>query len=58
MAAVPNTITVAITLCGWFSDTKNIIFNISNVYERIANEVFNNNFNNGIDLKFSDIDKH
>ena len=58
MAAVPNTITRALTLCVVLSDTDGIISYVSNASERILNNVFNDNFNTGIDLKFSDIDKH
>ena len=58
MYAVPNTITSALTICVALDDTSNIIFNVSNASDRISNEVFNNNFNTCIDLKFSDFDKH
>ena len=57
MDDVPNTITSALTLCGVLSDTDGIIFDGSNASERIANDVFNDNFNTYIDLKFYDIDK-
>ena len=58
MAAVPNTVTSAPTLCGALSDTDDIIFDGSNTFERIANDVLNDNFNTCIDLKVSDFDKH
>ena len=58
MAAVNITITRALTLCLVLADTDGIIFNESNDSDRIANDVFNDNFNTCIDLKFSDIDKH
>ena len=58
MAAVINTITSALTLCGVLVDTDGIIFDGSNASERIENSVFNDNFNTCNDLKFFDIDKH
>ena len=58
MAAVNITITRALTLCLVLADTDGIIFNESNDSDRIANDVFNDNFNTCIDLKFSDLDKH
>ena len=58
MAAVLNTITSALALCVLLADTNGIIFDGSNSSERIANYVFNDNFNTCIDLKFSDIEKH
>ena len=57
MAAVNITITRALTLCLVLADTDGIIFNESNDSDRIANDVFNDNFNTCIDLKFSDLDK-
>ena len=58
MATVPNTVTSALTLYGLIADTNDIIFNTSKASERIENEVFNDNFNTCIDLKFSDLDEH
>ena len=58
MAAVTNNINRTITLCGVLADTGGIIFDRSNVSEMIENDVFNDNFNTCIDLKFSDIDEH
>ena len=58
MAAVTNTVTRALTICGAIADTNNTIFDGSNTSERIANEFFEDNFNTCIDLKFSNIEKH
>ena len=58
MAAVPNTISYTLILCGVLADTNGIIFDGSNASERIANVVFNDNFTTCIDLKFSDLDEH
>ena len=58
MAAFPNTLNSALTLCVVLTDTNDIIFNRSNTSDSITNEVFNDNFNDCIDLKFSDIEKH
>ena len=57
MAAVTNTLTSTLTLCGALAVTNDIIFNGSNTYEGIKNKAFNDNFNTCIDLKFSDIDE-
>ena len=58
MAAVPNTITITIKLCGVLADANAIIFDVSNASEMITNKVFNNNFNTFIYLKFSDVNKY
>ena len=57
MAAVTNTITSALTLCGVLGDTNGIIFDESNASDRIENAVFNNNLNTCNGLRSSDIDK-
>ena len=58
MDAFPNTVTRALTLCGVLADTEGIIFDGSNSSEIISNDLFDDNFNTCIDLKFSDIDEH
>ena len=58
MAAVINTITSALTLCGVLVDTDGIIFDGSNASERIENSVFNDNFNTCICLKLCNLEKH
>ena len=58
MGDVTNTITRTLTLCRLLADKYVTIFDGSNASERIANDVFNDNFNTYIDLKFYDIEEH
>lgn len=56
-AAVPaNTVTDALTLCGVLVDTANAVWNGMNAAERIAGEVFNDNFNTCVDISFSELE--
>ena len=51
-----NAATEALTLCGVLDNTNNTIFNDPNAAERIAGEVFSDNFNTCIDITFMELE--
>ena len=46
----------ALSRCGVLADTNNIAFNGADASERIAGEVFNDNFSSCIDIQFSELE--
>ena len=50
------TITDALITCGVISDTTGLIVNGNNEAEMIASDVFNENFNTCVDIKFSQLE--
>ena len=52
----PHTIEDALAKCGMLADTANLIVYISNAAQRIAAEVFNNNFTTCLDIEFSELE--
>ena len=57
MAAIFNNITSALLLFEVLADSDIIIFDVSNDFEGIANNVFSANFNTCIVLKLYDLDE-
>ena len=53
-----NTVTTALALCGVDRDTNNIIFNGSLTSGRIAEEIFEDNFDTFMDISYEELDDH
>ena len=54
--AANQTVSDALAICGVLIDTNNHIVNGNNAAERIAAEVFNDNFNTCVDIQFSELE--
>ena len=51
-----NTVENSLAICGVNADNNNMIFNGATVAARIADEVFDNNFDTFLDITFSELD--